>query len=361
MTSVSTPRVVLLTTNFGRGGSGAEHQMARVFAALAARGWDPVVIARTTGTDEDLDETLHVLRVGRAGTGPLRALQFTLAAARTTARLRPAVTVSLQLGSNPVAALLAQLIARRRIPSIVRLTGFTANGSQLEARGRSWPVRVTTRFLLGRTTAVVAPAQHMLDQCGPFGPVIAPRARVVRNGAPQVEPTSARSPDAPVIWVGRDHPDKHPDHLLTIARRLPDVSFVALGLRPLPDDPPNLDRRGKVPSAAVLAEVGAARALVSTSSREGVPNTLLEALALGTPIVAYAIDGNVEACEGIEEGARLVPTGDVAALGDALRQTLVDGKGVTGHVTRISDATDEWEDLLRTVLDGRPIPRASAD
>ena len=58
---------------------------------------------------------------------------------------------------------------------------------------------------------------------------------------------------------------------------------------------------------------------------EGLPNALLEAMALGVPIVASAVDGVPEAITDGSTG-RLVPPGDVPALAAALRELAEDPK-----------------------------------
>ena len=60
-----------------------------------------------------------------------------------------------------------------------------------------------------------------------------------------------------------------------------------------------------------------------TSVSEGFPNSLVEAMALGRPVVATAVGGVPDAVRDGETGL-LVPAGDVAALHDALTRLLAD-------------------------------------
>jgi glycosyltransferase involved in cell wall biosynthesis len=63
---------------------------------------------------------------------------------------------------------------------------------------------------------------------------------------------------------------------------------------------------------------------VQSSDYEGTPNTVLEAMALETPVVATDAGGTRELAEdGVH--ALIVPTGDVAALQHAIRAALTDG------------------------------------
>ncbi len=64
--------------------------------------------------------------------------------------------------------------------------------------------------------------------------------------------------------------------------------------------------------------------VVLPSHREGFPNVLLEAGAMGLPVVATRVPGCVDAVVGGITGT-LVPPGDVPALADALLAYLADG------------------------------------
>ncbi len=81
---------------------------------------------------------------------------------------------------------------------------------------------------------------------------------------------------------------------------------------------------GSIPDAApFLAELDL---FVLPSLWEGLPLTILEAMAAGAPIVATAIDGTVEAVRHGEEGI-LVPPGDVESLAEACVTVMVDRAG----------------------------------
>ncbi len=60
-----------------------------------------------------------------------------------------------------------------------------------------------------------------------------------------------------------------------------------------------------------------------TSDYEGLPLTLLEALSMGVPVIATAVDGTVEVLEGTSAGI-LAPPGDPLVIADAVLATLRD-------------------------------------
>jgi glycosyltransferase involved in cell wall biosynthesis len=76
----------------------------------------------------------------------------------------------------------------------------------------------------------------------------------------------------------------------------------------------------------VPAVLGASDALVHSALREGLPRVVLEALAVGTPVVATAVGGVPDAVTDGVTG-RLVAPEDPAALADAVLATLEDPAG----------------------------------
>ena len=67
----------------------------------------------------------------------------------------------------------------------------------------------------------------------------------------------------------------------------------------------------------------AADASILSSSWENFPHTVVEALAVGTPVLATAVGGVAEVVRDGENGL-LVAAGDAAALADAIRRFFAD-------------------------------------
>jgi glycosyltransferase involved in cell wall biosynthesis len=76
---------------------------------------------------------------------------------------------------------------------------------------------------------------------------------------------------------------------------------------------------GPQPRERVLELFRAADASILSSSWENFPHTVVEALAVGTPVVATSVGGVSEVVRDGENGL-LVPAGDVAALAGAVRR-----------------------------------------
>lgn len=108
-----------------------------------------------------------------------------------------------------------------------------------------------------------------------------------------------------VLWAGALRPQKRPEVLFEIARRLPQHRFVVIGggdqghageayaaaLRSAAVDLPNVQLLGFVPFAEADRRFDGARVLLSTSLLEGFPNTFLQAWARGVPTVSFVDPG----------------------------------------------------------------------
>ena len=80
---------------------------------------------------------------------------------------------------------------------------------------------------------------------------------------------------------------------------------------------------GRQPSLGVLELLCAADAAVLSSSWENFPHTVLEALAVGTPVISTAVGGVGEVVRDGENGL-LVPPRDPDALAAAVRRFFTD-------------------------------------
>ncbi len=165
------------------------------------------------------------------------------------------------------------------------------------------------------------------------------RVRVISNGA-TLSPADAGRRDEIrrrygldgrplVVALGRLAPQKAWPTLIEAAREIdPQADIVVGGDGPLRSD---LERSaaaagdrvrflGRVDDVAALLEL--ARCVVSTSTWEGLPLTLLEALSLGVPVVATAVDGVRDAVS--ERAAVLVAAGDPHAVAAGVNRLLAD-------------------------------------
>ncbi len=168
------------------------------------------------------------------------------------------------------------------------------------------------------------------------------KLRVIPNGirvAPEL-PAPERPPGVPpgarlVGAIGRLSWKKAYHHLLAAAARVravrPDVDFVIVGDGPLRAEvEAEASRLGIREHVHLLGEVRQVRALlrafdvfVISSVIEGMPNVVLEALAVERPVVATAVGGIPEIVSH-ERSGLLVSPGDPAALAAGVLRVLDD-------------------------------------
>lgn len=104
-----------------------------------------------------------------------------------------------------------------------------------------------------------------------------------------------------VLWVATMRPQKRPELVIEMARRLPQYRFVMVGgsdpgregqryvraIREAVAGLPNLEYRGFLPYAQADRVFDGARLVLSTSTYEGFPNVFLQGWARGIPTVAF--------------------------------------------------------------------------
>ena len=127
-----------------------------------------------------------------------------------------------------------------------------------------------------------------------------------------------------VLYAGRIMVNKGCREMLDAARQLPGVDFTLLGPvmaemeQYLQDLPPNVMLGGNVSRDAVLQKMRESDILVLFTTREGFPMVVVEAMAVGLPVVSTRVGAIPDM---IEEGSGglLVDAHDTAGLVSALR------------------------------------------
>ncbi len=234
-----------------------------------------------------------------------------------------------------------------------------------------------TRFLRATRDAAVRSARHVFCPSAYLREValgwgLEPRSTsVLPNPAPALPDLPDRAElrneldfDGDVlVFAGRLGPQKAVGTLLQALVHVPGATLVVAGDGP---ERAALERRaaelgldgrvrflGSVPREAVLRLFRAADASVLPSAWENFPHTVVEALAVGCPVIATAVGGVPEVVVDGENGL-LVAAGDVTALAAAIERLLSDddlrarladaaARSVEGYSERAVFATIEAE------------------
>ncbi|WP_111735704.1 glycosyltransferase [Roseovarius amoyensis] len=265
--------------------------------------------------------------------------------ARAIDRLRPDFVVT-TLRMNPTAAV-ARFLQRHRPPLIARqANAIDISFAELRKKSRlkyglaEW----CTKRLLRIPEVLIAQSHDMGVELARQAKA---RQRIVVIGNPvdlddvaaasaaqRVQAKPVRAGDPALVAVGRLAPQKGFDLLLpaftALRRDYPNATLTIFGEGP---DRAEMERAAlrlgiaqalRLPgqSDTVLAEVGAADLFVSSSRYEGFSNAILEAMALGKPVVATSCEGGtrdmvIDGTTGI-----LANPSDPVALTEALRRAL---------------------------------------
>ena len=251
-------------------------------------------------------------------------------------------TVGSRLARRPLVVKLVSDEVFERAAREARYAG-TLDEFQREAGGaRTWFLRATRNRALRSARHVFCPSAYLRDVALRWG-LDPQRVSVLPNPAPEVPPMPSRDElraelglDGKVlVFAGRLGPQKALAALLQALHDVPDVALVVAGdgperaalegrARELALDG-RVSFRGAVPREQVLRLFAAADAAVLSSAWENFPHTVVEALAVGCPVIATAVGGVPEVVRDGENGLLVAP-GDPQALGAAIARFFADGE-----------------------------------
>ncbi len=327
--------------------------ISAVVPEFVSRGHDVRVVAFSDAGGPGVDVGAPVHRIS-AGTAVSRLAAY----ARTYRRLAASADLVLALG------VLLPRVTPRGVPVVMKVPGDYAweraivKGwigvdeplDDFERRRHPWRVqwlKQWRRLEARRADRVVVPSRYLERlvtswALTPGRVAVVPNAVAPPGDAARESPIGLRrslgwSADERVLVVaGRLVPWKHVDLVIDAVADLPGVRLVVAGDGP---ERPRLVERararavraefvGPQPASATKALIRAADYLVLYSSYEGLSHTLIEALSLGTPVVASCRGGNPEVVQD-EVNGLLVAHPDVGALNAALRGALSPARRAT--------------------------------
>lgn len=242
------------------------------------------------------------------------------------------------------------MVAAKRlgIPVVSTCHGWIAN--DLKGRIYTQIDKLLLRFF-DRIIVVSARMQEHLQRRGIAAQKIATvqNALVVGNYRPDRRDRSVREElgiparHKLVGNIGRLSPEKCQDLFLRAAAEIlrgdPDVSFILVGIGPEEARLRNLAEElgigGHVVFAGYRSDMqqvyNSLDLVVQSSSTEGMPNVVLEALLMRVPVVATDVGGTDEIVTDGRTG-RLIPPQDLNALVTGMRDTLADPVATAGWV-----------------------------
>jgi glycosyltransferase involved in cell wall biosynthesis len=325
------PRVVLLITLAEVGG--AQSYVAALLPALVER-YDVVLAAHGEGplraAAADAGARFVPLRHVRRPIRPWRDLAGLVELSRLLRRERPEI---LHASSSKAGVLGRLAAAATRVP----IRFFTVHGWAFSAYSglTSLLYRVADRLMEPLTTVTICVSENERAAGVEAGTCSAERSVVIRN-AVDVSAAPRSRHDRPIprlIAVGRL---KAPKDLVTLIRAfaaLPEGTFEALIVGDGPDRGAveaeirahGLDERVRLVGerSDVQALLADSDLFVLSSRSEGLPVSVLEAMAAELPVVASSVGGLAELVVDGETGI-LVPLGDALALAAALGRLIED-------------------------------------
>ena len=213
---------------------------------------------------------------------------------------------------------------------------MTARGSDVNLYPQFAVPRALIRWAVRNSVRVIAVSEALRDALLALG-VEPAKVITLRNGVDRqrfrpLDRNELRSrlgyAGTTLLSVGNLLELKGHHLVIEALANLPDVSLVIAGEGPLRNSLETLARQqgvvdrvrfvGTVAQDELVAHYNAADALVLASSREGMPNVVLESLACGTPVIATAVGGVPELLD-TERVGRLVRQRSAAGIADAVR------------------------------------------
>lgn len=332
------PRLLLLITLAEVGG--AQTYLSLLLPALTEE-FDVTVAAWGPGPLREAAERAGAAYVPlahvRRAIHPVQDVLGLVELIRLCRRIRPDIVHA----NSSKAGVLGRLAAAlARVP--VRV--FTVHGWAFAAYpgAASTAYRILDRLMRPLTTATICVAEHELRRGVEAGTCDPARTVVIHNAVDAGAAATADLTREPplVVSVGRF---KYPKDFATLFRALARLEPGSFAAEIAGDGPDRaelealLTDEGLRGPVRLLGEIDGvpellarAGAFVLSSRSEGLPISMLEAMAAGLPVVATSVGGVPELVVEGETGL-LVPAGDAGALAEALRR-LVEDPALRGRV-----------------------------
>jgi glycosyltransferase involved in cell wall biosynthesis len=355
-------------------GGPASHAPA-LATALVDAGHDVEVV--TTADSAPAQRPYPVRWVARSRPVPFRQLAVVrevVSAARradrvyaTTMVRRAAVGAALARTSLVVKLVADEAFERERRSG--RFDGSLEDFQHMRGGLRRRFLRASRTVALRRARHVLVPSAYLRAIAVRWG-LEPSRVTVVPNPAPELPPLPSRDDaraslgvtGAALATAARLTTQKALGVALQAIARVPEVELLVLGDGPergrLEREAESLGVSDRVRFLGtgtrddVLALFRAADAVLVTSAWENLPHTVLEALAVGTPVIATAVGGIPEVVVDGENGL-LVPPHDVDAVARAVERLVDDDELRQALAAAAAGSVEELSEprILRRIVD----------
>jgi len=247
-------------------------------------------------------------------------------------------------------------------------------GSDLDHHARQW-YGPFVHAVFRRFDTVSVPGSAHADRLADLG-VPCDRIHTLTNtiDVDRYRPDLKGAPEYDIAWVGRFSAEKRPlaivDALAQLRARGVEFEAVMVGSGPMGSAveerraanglESRLELTGWVDDPAEY--YSASKVYVLTSAREGIPLTLLEAMAVGTPAVVPHVGSVTDAVSHGENGL-VVGEADPEAVADAIERLLEDNalrERLASNAPGVRDsfsydaARDDWRAILTSLRDPGP-------
>ena len=275
------------------------------------------------------------------GMSPLSELRALFDAWREIRRVRPDVVLNFTIKPSIYGSLAAHFAGVRRIHSVFTGLGYFFTHEDHVDSFVTRAIRWMLRHALARNSSVFFQNDDDRDLFLKLGLVAGERTRKMNGSGVNLEvfaPTGISAEPGSFVLVGRMLPEKGVREFVEAARILrpkyPSARFLLLGgidgsKSAIPRA--EIDAWSAEPRIEYLGEIDDVRGVVERAAvmvlpsyREGLPRSVLEAMALGKPIITSDVSGCRDT---VIEGRNgmLVPSRDARGLSAAMERFLLDG------------------------------------
>ena len=352
----------IATIAYLHGAGGAERQIIMLSNEMALRGHEVhMIVLNEFKSPYPISEKVRVYNLSGKDNGKFGIIKRFLAFKKTIKQIMPDITINYNLQG----AYFSLLIGKKICGKIL----YSERGDPYDSE-YSGVLGKVRDFTCNRVDALV----FQSEGAGEFFEIRKnQKAVVIHNSVtvPQDKYPIAMVRDNRIVTVGRLHPQKNPHLLLDafykIASQYPDIRLDFYG-----DDPMREELLEKInrynlvnrvtlhPSRTDIFDcIRTARLFVLPSDYEGMPNALMEAMALGLPCIsADCRPGGARTLIDDSINGFIVPVRNVNAMADKISY-LLDNPGIAEQVAREARHLggthtnrlifNKWEDFICSI------------